>query len=161
MELHAALDHFRKQETINKFSLSRLKNSGPGLIMPTVILKRIVDCVHAMKINPKEDLQLETRWSRANLYGDEILALIKVHCPIPMLGLVNISGTEPAGRTKCSRCGQKCHNSEYLFLCSSLCISDSKSYPRIKQEMPKVLLVREGEHPTHTIDPIGSFYLSG
>jgi hypothetical protein len=111
MELRAALDNFRRQETIRKFGLSRLKNSGPGLIMPNAILKRIVDCAHAMKINSKEDLQLETQWSRANIYSEEILTLIKIHHAPPEPVPASTSCTEPAGRTKCSRCGQKGHNS--------------------------------------------------
>ncbi|KIM71288.1 hypothetical protein PILCRDRAFT_17201 [Piloderma croceum F 1598] len=78
--------------------------------MPNAILKRIVDCAHAMKINSKEDLQLETQWSCANIYSEEILTLIKIHHAPPEPVPAGISGTEPAGCTKCSRCGKKGHN---------------------------------------------------
>ncbi|KIM75556.1 hypothetical protein PILCRDRAFT_13474 [Piloderma croceum F 1598] len=80
MELCNALNEFREKETIRKFGLSRLKNSGPGLIMPDAVLKRIVDCAHMQKIGNKDDLQIETRWSRVESFADNILALIKTHC---------------------------------------------------------------------------------
>jgi hypothetical protein len=59
MELRNALNEFREKETIKKFGLSRLKNSGPGLIMPDAVLKRIVDCAHMQKIGNKDDLQIK------------------------------------------------------------------------------------------------------
>ncbi|KIM86617.1 hypothetical protein PILCRDRAFT_4530, partial [Piloderma croceum F 1598] len=80
MELRNALNEFREKETIRKFGLSRLKNSGPGLIMPDAVFKWIVNCAHMQKIGNKDDLQIETRWSRVESFADNILALIKTHC---------------------------------------------------------------------------------
>ena len=59
MELRNALNEFREKETIKKFGLSRLKNSGPGLIMPDAVLKRIVDCAHMQKIGNKDIFKLK------------------------------------------------------------------------------------------------------
>ena len=89
MGLRDALNDFREQETIKKFGKSQLKNSGPGLIMPNDILKRIVDCVHAQKITNKDDLQLETHWSCVDLFADTVLAIIDMCCrPSPAPGVV-------------------------------------------------------------------------
>src|ERR1700676_4116814 len=73
MSLHDALNEFCEQETIKKFGLSRLKNSGPGLIMPNEVLERIVDCAHEQKIMTKEHLQLKTHWSHVNTFVDAVL----------------------------------------------------------------------------------------
>jgi len=52
--------------------------------MPNDILKQIVDCVHAQKINNKDELQLETHWSHVDLLADAVLAIIDM-CRRPSL----------------------------------------------------------------------------
>jgi hypothetical protein len=127
MGLCDALNDFREQETIKKFGKSGLKNSGPGLIMPDDILKRIVDCVHAQKIANKDDLQLETRWSRVDLFADAVLAIIDM-CRRPSLAPGAANHDSPAltatikkvpkvGQSRCGACGEVGHNSVYLNLC--------------------------------------------
>ena len=127
MNLRDALNDFREQETIKKFGKSRLKHSGPGLIMPNDILQRIVDCVHAQKIINKDDLQLETRWTRIDLFADAVLAIIDI-CRRPSLtpGIANgdasatVAGAKKApkvGQSRCGACGEIGHNSTYLNLC--------------------------------------------
>ena len=127
MGLRDALNDFREQETIKKFGKSQLKNSGPGLIMPNDILKRIVDCVHAQKITNKDDLQLETRWSHVDLFADTVLAIINMCChPSPAPGVANYDSSAltatikrvlKVGQSRCGACGEVRHNSAYLNIC--------------------------------------------
>lgn len=125
MELRNALNEFRENQTIKKFGLSRLKNSGPGLIMPDAVLQRIVDCAHMLKIRSKEDLQIETRWSRTELFADDILALIDVHrdpsaAPKPPIqqmqpeASADSSTPAPFRVVTCSRCHMQGHNSTFF-----------------------------------------------
>lgn len=124
MELCNALNEFREMETIKKFGLSRLKNSGPGLIMPDAVLKRIVDCAHMQKIGNKDDLQIETRWSRVESFADNILALIKTHCdpsiaskaPKQVQTPTDTMAPHPFKAVTCSRCHQQGHNSTFFFI---------------------------------------------
>jgi hypothetical protein len=122
MELRNALNEFREKETIKKFGLSCLKNSGPGLIMPDAVLKRIVDCAHMRKIGNKDDLQIETRWSRVESFADNILALIKTHCdpsiaskaPKQVQHSADSTVPRPFKVVTCSRCHQQGHTSTFF-----------------------------------------------
>lgn len=143
MELCEALDHFREQQTIEQFGLSRLKNTGPSVIMSNAVLKRIVDCAHAGKIKSKDDLQLETRWSRASTFADTILSLITTHCPAPSLAPLPVdllapalSNVVPTRIHTCGACGEKGHNSKSIAALLSLFYSNK--IHRGKQEMPQV-----------------------
>jgi cytochrome c553 len=120
MKLRDALNEFRKNQTIKKFGLSRLKNSGPGLIMPNAVLQCIVDCVHMLKIRSKDDLQIETRWSRTDVFVDAILALIEAHRDPTMAPKAPIqqiqASTDSTASSKvvtCSCCHQQGHNSMF------------------------------------------------
>jgi ATP-dependent DNA helicase RecQ len=125
--LRDALNEFREQETVKKFGKSRLKNSGPGLIMPNDILKRIIDCVHAQKITNKEDLQHETRWSRIDQFADAVLAIIDT-CRRPSSSssltpeaassvstATNTKKVPKIGKSHCGACGEVGHNSECQY----------------------------------------------
>ena len=120
MKLHNALNEFREKQTIKKFGLSCLKNSGPGLIMPDAVLKRIVDCAHMLKIENKEDLQIKTRWSCAEAFADNILALIDTHCDpsVAPKAAKQVQGSADTATVTtfkvmtCSRCHQQGHNSK-------------------------------------------------
>lgn len=105
MELRNALDNFREMQTIKQFGIARLKNSGSSVIMSDTVLKRIVDCAHAGKIKSKDDLQHETRWSRASTLADDVLSLIAAHQVVP---LTNVSVTRIH---TCGACSEKGHNS--------------------------------------------------
>jgi hypothetical protein len=128
MNLRDALNKFCEQETIKRFGKSRLKNSGPGLIMPNDILSRIVDCVHAQNITSKEDLHFETHWSRVDLLADAVLAIIDI-CRRPSIILVatneglpamdaNVKKVPKVGKSRCGACGEVGHNSVYPILLS-------------------------------------------
>jgi len=128
MSLRDALNEFCEQETIKKFGLSRLKNSGPELIMPNKVLEWIIDCVHEQKIMTKEHLQLETHWSHVNTFADVVLAIINMcHCR-PSVAGTSVPGaasgdsstvtTNPKkaptiGKSRCGACGELGHNSTY------------------------------------------------
>ncbi|KAF7964397.1 hypothetical protein HWV62_8639 [Athelia sp. TMB] len=95
MELRRALHLFRKNETIKVYGLSTLKNIGPSIILPNALLDRIVDCAHVGKISTIDQLKHETQWSRADVSGPSVLALITAHAlpiqpaavraPIPLI----------------------------------------------------------------------------
>ena len=142
MELRRALHDFREQQTIKKFGLSRLKNSGPGLIMSDAILKRIVDCAHMLKIRNKDDLQIETRWSCVEAFADDVLALIDAHRDpsiVPKASTPQIHGPASNSATlmpfkvvMCSRCHQQGHNSKFshLFICTAISRHPAESNKR-------------------------------
>jgi hypothetical protein len=119
MDLGAALHDFRRQKTIEKFGRASLRNHGPGAIMGNDTLGCIVDCVHAGKINLKEELLKETRWAGVNEFGDVVLQLIQRHRPqqqVPLAALqpcidpVNITGAvRLVQRRRCSACGAPDH----------------------------------------------------
>jgi len=62
-----------------------LYDLGPGLVMPTGILDRIVACAHTHKIKTVADLWKETNWSGVECYGNQIVDLILHHVPIPVV----------------------------------------------------------------------------
>jgi hypothetical protein len=126
MALRDALHTFRRQRTIDKFGLAALKNQGPGIIMPTEILQRIVDCAHHNKITSIKELEQETSWSRAAEYGDEILLLIRTHQhqpPPPTPSAANgqtltMAGSSHEGhalaKTMTKRLCSKCGSGEHI-----------------------------------------------
>jgi hypothetical protein len=136
MSLHDALNEFCEQETIKKFGLSRLKNSGPGLIMPNEVLERIVDCTHKQKITTKEHLQLKTRWSHVDTFSDAVLVITDMYrrpsiagtsVPGAAGGNLSTATTNPKkapkiGKSRCGACGELGHNSMYYDqTCNSIC----------------------------------------
>ncbi|KAG2031175.1 hypothetical protein BDR03DRAFT_936445 [Suillus americanus] len=84
LKLTDALDDWQEETTMKLYGHAHLHDLGPGLIMPNSILDRIVKCTHFSKIRSTADLVKETRWSGANKYRDEIIALIHQVCPLPM-----------------------------------------------------------------------------
>jgi hypothetical protein len=83
MNLRDALHNFRKEQTIARFGHACLRNTGPGIIMADDVLQRIIDCAHFHLIESPQQLLKETRWSRVDQYGEEIVSLIVSHCPKP------------------------------------------------------------------------------
>jgi hypothetical protein len=98
---------------------------GPSIIMPNEILQHIIDCAHHKKINTMEDLTKETRWSCAEEFGTEVLAIIQAHVPVPtpaVLSLVHLPNFQPSSNTitpkakrACSRCNSSEHIGIFLF----------------------------------------------
>ena len=76
LELRTALHVFRRQQTVAKLGSAHLKNLGPAVIMGDHVLKRILDCARAQKIQTVEQLYRETKWNRAQEFGEEVLKLI-------------------------------------------------------------------------------------
>jgi hypothetical protein len=127
MNLRDALHIFRRQTTQILFGLACLKNLGPGVFMSNEVLQRIVDCAHEYKIETRDDLAKETRWTGVQNHAVDVITLINTHCPKPMpaplltstplrsLGTLDqIADTLPSNpRTvklrKCSKCGSHDH----------------------------------------------------
>lgn len=77
MELKDLLHNWRVSQVIGKFGQGGLANFGPGIVMQTETLTRIVDCAHHGKIKNTLDLKRETKWDGADTFGDDVLALIR------------------------------------------------------------------------------------
>jgi ATP-dependent DNA helicase RecQ len=84
MNLRDALHMFRRQTTQTLFGLACLKNNGPGIFMSNEVLQRIVDCAHEYKIDTREDLAKETRWTGVHDHSTTVITLIKAHRPKPL-----------------------------------------------------------------------------
>jgi hypothetical protein len=109
MDLRDTLHNFRKQCTIDKFGQAALKNNGPGMIMPNDLLDCIIDCAHHGKISTIDQLAKETRWTRLNEYGEDILRLIKAH---------QRPQDQPVQKTRvCSRCQGTGHIGKFIVSC--------------------------------------------
>lgn len=77
IEFRKALHEFRWEQTLARYGLAHLNNLGPGLLMGDEVFKRIADCAHAQKITSVESLFRETKWSRSNDLGEELLGLVR------------------------------------------------------------------------------------
>lgn len=76
IEFRKALHRFRRERTIDTFGQVHLNNLGPGLIMGDTVLDRIADCARVNKLTSLDLLYRETKWSRAQEYGNELLGLV-------------------------------------------------------------------------------------
>jgi hypothetical protein len=127
-DLRKALHEFRKRRTISKFGTPCLINTGPGIIMPNDILQRIVDCAHHHKIKTTGDLAKETRWSRVEEFGAEVLEIITSHSPTPPSSVLwpihtpnqlpSSSNTTKLAKRTCSRCNSSDHIGKFALLLS-------------------------------------------
>lgn len=88
MKLRDALHSFRKEQTILEFGRACLRNTGPSIIMADDVLQRIVDCAHFHLIESPLQLAKETRWSRVDQHGVEVVSLIMSYCPKPVPAMV-------------------------------------------------------------------------
>ncbi|KAI5980651.1 hypothetical protein EDD15DRAFT_2187261 [Pisolithus albus] len=119
-----------EQKTATVYGWAGLNNDGP-VIMSDSTLDRIIDCAHHRKIETCQDLKREMGWMDSDLYGDEVLALIRRHAPplpsvfvsTPLSRGTTSSITTPTvvplpqlqlpttlRPNKCSACGQEGHN---------------------------------------------------
>ncbi|KAF8415303.1 hypothetical protein L210DRAFT_3495955 [Boletus edulis BED1] len=124
-----ALEDWREGTTISLHGEGFLCDLGPGLVMPTKVLDRIVTCAHAHKIKTVANLQKETSWSGAEHYGHQIVSLVLQHLPIPVIAplftsapLPRSNGVAPSPLTtlapkpttrrqiRCSACHGEGHN---------------------------------------------------
>ncbi len=76
IEFRKALHDFRREKTLARYGLAHLNNLGHGLIMGDEVFKRIADCARAQKLTSVESLFRETKWSRSNELGEELLGLV-------------------------------------------------------------------------------------
>jgi len=83
-QLINALSGWRETKTADVYGWPSLNDLGPSLVMPNVILDRIIDCAHHRKILNVQDLRRETGWSDAEMFGDEVIAVIMQYAaPLP------------------------------------------------------------------------------
>ena len=75
-EFAQALHAFRRETTLKTYGRAHLANLGYGAIMGDRILERIVDCARANKIRSLEALRSETKWSRSDELGEEVISII-------------------------------------------------------------------------------------
>ncbi|KAG6373132.1 hypothetical protein JVT61DRAFT_6739 [Boletus reticuloceps] len=87
-ELLEALEDWREQKMITVYGKSHLINIGPAIILPDEALDCIVDCAHFLKITTIDDLVSETHWSKANIFGMEVLEVIHRIIPVPIVPAV-------------------------------------------------------------------------
>ncbi|KAJ7179864.1 P-loop containing nucleoside triphosphate hydrolase protein [Mycena crocata] len=84
---------FRKSRTVELRGTAYYRNFGGAYIMPDEVLQRIVDCAHSHKVQTTTDLLKETRWHRVSEDGEQVLALILQHHPLPPPPVVSASPT--------------------------------------------------------------------
>ncbi|KAI0694634.1 hypothetical protein BC835DRAFT_1306252 [Cytidiella melzeri] len=131
MELKESLHQWRTAKTIEKYGHGGLADFGPGVVIPDAMLARIVDCAHHGKIESTEDLVRETKWAGVEVYGDEVLQLIRqVHPPArpPAFTTVElrdsrtsdstpeVTALAPKAQRKCGACRQTGHTRKSLSL---------------------------------------------
>ncbi|KAI6035835.1 hypothetical protein EDC04DRAFT_2604828 [Pisolithus marmoratus] len=76
-----ALEDWREAKVVTKLGSAHVMDISPGFILPSPMIDHIIDSAHHLKLQTINDLQKETHWSGAGLYGAEVLAII--HCIIP------------------------------------------------------------------------------
>lgn len=81
-DLHQELLHWRDFKVLEE-DLDGDNFFGPQIIMSNKILDRIIDLAHYSKIISTTALFEQTHWCYADLYGPEILKIIKTCIPLP------------------------------------------------------------------------------
>ncbi|KAG2140003.1 hypothetical protein BD769DRAFT_1350302 [Suillus cothurnatus] len=74
---------------------SMLNDYGPGVTMPDSVLDRIINCAHHHKISTIDDLHKETKWSAADCFGSDVIAIVQCIIPVPVLLPVFTTATHP------------------------------------------------------------------
>ncbi|KAJ3519119.1 hypothetical protein NMY22_g13345 [Coprinellus aureogranulatus] len=74
--LSDALNTWREEKTIEVYGWGHYNDFGGTLILPTDILRRIVDCAHASVLSSSSDLERETKWVESQRYGADILEIV-------------------------------------------------------------------------------------
>jgi hypothetical protein len=144
-DLCDALEDWRETKVVSERGAACVMDYGPGFILLTTTLDRIVDCAHQLKLRTMVDLLRETHWSGVALYGEEVLAIVIRFIPppsnLPLLTqapLLSWPALQPyspsqgqstartalvstlgARKNKCSACGLPGHNSK-LFTPSTI-----------------------------------------
>jgi hypothetical protein len=127
-ELRDALEEWRELMTRRVYGDSTLNDYGPGVTMPDSVLDRIIDCAHQHKISTIDDLRKETKWSAADRFGSDVIAIVQRIIPVPVLLPVFTTATRPRQslpstsqssqpviarkQPRCSACGIEGHTSK-------------------------------------------------
>ena len=92
--------------------------------MSNEVINRIVGCAHYHKITTVDDLLKETDWLRERVseYGEDILSLIRQHCPPASETEVGPGPSRKRAQVKCGACQEFGHNSTIIFF--FLCMTD-------------------------------------
>ena len=75
-DLCIVLEEWRLAKATEEYGKACVMDYGPGFILPTSVLDRIVDSAHHLKLRTIDDLRKETRWSSMALYGTEVLVIV-------------------------------------------------------------------------------------
>ena len=80
--LVSALRAWRIEKTAVTCGSAYLSDYGASLVLPTDTLEKLVDLAFAGRISSLENLLGATPWRKAPVYGQEVLDIIRQHCPI-------------------------------------------------------------------------------
>lgn len=86
LALRDELCRWRALKTSVKYGLGFAGRYGGCLVLPNELLEHIVDCAHYRKIATIAELKKQTQWAEADVYGEEILDMIRQHTPVLVLG---------------------------------------------------------------------------
>ncbi|KAG2074483.1 hypothetical protein BDR04DRAFT_1007874, partial [Suillus decipiens] len=127
-ELRDALEEWQELMTRRVYGDSTLNDYGPGVTMPDSVLDRIIDCAHQHKISTIDDLRKETKWSAADRFGSDVIAIVQCIIPVPVLLPVFTTAMHPRQslpstsqssqpviarkQPRCSACGIEGHTSK-------------------------------------------------
>ncbi|EPQ50051.1 P-loop containing nucleoside triphosphate hydrolase protein [Gloeophyllum trabeum ATCC 11539] len=99
-KLRQALHDLRMKRAEELYGPAVVRDLGPGCFMPDSILKRIIDCAHYSKVTTTKELATETRWTLAEQYGHDVLAVINAARPVLQQSPFT---SEPKGQISSSR----------------------------------------------------------
>ena len=139
LAIRDALDDWHEEKTSSVYGWHHLCSIRPCIVMSDGTVDRIVDCTHHCKIQSLADLKKETGWIDVDQFGNEVIAIILRHVPLPaspfvstplrptaMSGILNVADSPVSSRhpavvlsvngpsakhvIRCSACGQDGHN---------------------------------------------------
>lgn len=85
-ELRNELRRWRAIKASVVFGLAHFANIGGSLVLPNEMLDRVVDCVHFDKIQSIADLKQQVQWSEADIYGEEIMTIVRKYAVVAKQG---------------------------------------------------------------------------
>jgi superfamily II DNA/RNA helicase len=89
------LENWREHKTEEEYGWAALEDIGPTLAMSNDVLNRIIACARHFKIQSVEDLKKETKWIKAEKWGNEVVALILQKRPPPPPSLPPLTTNAP------------------------------------------------------------------
>lgn len=134
LALKRALYHWREERTLLLHGSAAMKFYSADIFMHFSFIERIVELVHESKLETFKDITEQVRWCHGEKYGPEILELVCVHCPKPLLPSPFVStplarsvqhgqreplhtnSSHPRAPPRCSACQALGHKSELLMI---------------------------------------------